>query len=243
MIKTRIRLFDSMLLILAVLSAFTALSGCGGGSNSIKTDELHSAQLELPKDLPFSPLLNKSAPGLRHDAFYLVKKLDSKGVPEESSANPKVIGPQERFITNGRGFVAFSEDPGSFSKYYLFNFSGHTSLLIDTQEHTLKAVTETPADSILQAYQDEKSRSAVPKDRVLGSKKIGDYDCEGFLYKVKGNDGIELTREDWFAKDKVLLVQQRIYGASGGKEITLRRFNPYCETTLLRLPEGFTLLK
>lgn len=233
-----------MLLSLITLSALSSLSGCGGGSSSLKTDEIHSAQLELPKDLPFSPLLNKSAPGLRHDAFYLVKKLDAKGVAvPESSVNPKVIGPQERFITNGRGFVAFSEDPGSFSKYYLFNFSGHTSLQIDTQEHTLKAVTETPADAILQAYQDEKSRSAVPKDRVLGSKKIGDYDCEGFLYKVKGKDGVEQTREDWFAKDKVLLVQQKIYGSSGGREITLRRFNPYCETTLLRLPEGFTLLK
>ena len=214
----------------AVLLASLSLSGCSGPGGGTGVAEIPSAQLELPKDLPYDPVMRSSAPSLRHDAFYSVKEVGQNGQS------------QERFITNGRGFVAYSQEPGSFKRYYLYNFAAHTSLLVDSEEHTLKVTMSSPADDILLAYQLEKDNAKLPAEQRLGEKKIGKYDCVGYSYKVgEGKDAG--TREDWFAKGLGLLVSQKLSRSGVTTERTLTRYNPYCEATLLRLPQGFTLLK
>ena len=213
-----------------VLLVSLSLTGCAGPGGGTGVDEIPSAQLELPKDLPYDPIMKRSAPSLRHDAFYSVKEVGQNGQS------------QERFITNGRGFVAYSQEPGSFKRYYLYNFAAHTSLLVDSEEHTLKVVMDSPADEILLAYQLEKDNAKLPAEQRLGEKKIGKYDCVGYSYKV--GDGKDAgTREDWFAKGLGLLVSQKFNRSGVITERTLTRYNPFCETTLLRLPQGFTLLK
>jgi len=191
-------------------------------------EEVNSSQLDLPKDLPYNPLINKSAPMLRHDAFYDCKIKDGD----------KEIANSERFITNGKGFVAYSADPKFEGGYYLFNYSGHTSLLVDAREHTFKVAMSGPGDDIIKAYLRDRDRNSAPKESELGTKQIGKYECVGNSYK----DG-DTTIEEWFAQKPNLLVSQKITRPGYVLTRMLTRFNPYCETSLLRLPQGFTLIK
>lgn len=187
-------------------------------------EEVSSSQLDLPKNLPFNPLLKSSAPSLRHDAFY-------KTLIKTSSEDRELT---ERFITNGKGFVAFSQDV-KFDEggYYLFNFSAHTSLLVNIRDHSFKVALDSPADPIIRAYQRQGE-----KGEDLGTKNIGTYVCHGTRYKV-GED----TIEDWFGEKPEILVEQKITRAGYSLERRLSRYNPDCDTTLLRLPQGFTLVQ
>ncbi len=191
-------------------------------------EEVNSTTLDLPKDLPYNPLVDKSAPMLRHDAFYLCKIKEGDKEVENS----------ERFITNGKGFVAYSADPKFDGGYYLFNYSGHTSLLVDAREHTFKVAMSGPGDDILRAYLHDRDRNTADKSTDLGTKKIGKWDCVGNIYK----DG-DTTTEEWFAKNPPILVSQKITKPGYELDRTLTRYNTYCETSLLRLPQGFTLVK
>ena len=74
----------------------------------------------------------------------------------------------------------------------------------------------------------------------LPVKKIDGGDCIGISYTTK--EGAK--HEEWFDVQTRRLVDQTIDGP-GGRKLSrhLQRANAFCETMLLRLPEGFTLQK
>lgn len=235
-------------LALAFPVLLSSLAGCGQGGPSNSgaggpgglADEVSQAQLELPKDLPYNPIIKSTAPNLRHDAFYDAKALKDGKLEKEW---------KERFITNGHGFVAYSDDPGGWEHYYLYNYSGRTTLFIDTREHTLKPALTSMGDRIIDAYRLELDSNALPKEDRLGEKKFGKFTALGYLYKERSKEKQgegEVLTENWFASQgPKVLVYQKISGPAAGQvlERTLSRCTPRCETVLLRIPQGFTLLK
>lgn len=211
---------SSVALIAACTSTPTTSPAIGEGDGS-------------PSNLPFNHLLEDGVgapPPIRADCFY--KTEITKGDKTETL--------NDRLISNGHGHVAYSVDPKFVDNgYYLFNFSGHTSFFVNLTERSYKVALTSPGDDILRAYGDAFSNRMTDKDReILPARKIGKYDCRGLLYK-NGDS----TREEWLDTKTFLLVEQSITRPGEKIKRSLVRVNTFCETLLLRLPTGFTLIK
>ena len=187
------------------------------------------------KPLPYDKLLDGAFPPLRQDAFYTTY-IDEGG--KKSTLH-------DRFVSNGKGFVAYCPEEGFDDGYYLYNFYGHNSYFVQIKERSYKATTKTPGDDLIIAFQAfTNSRMAhLPKGTgpyaKLPVKKIDDINCEGLQY----TDPDGARREEWFEVESRRLRDQTIEGQSRKLTRHLKRANAFCETMLLRLPEGFTLEK
>lgn len=184
---------------------------------------------ETPAGTPYNKLLDKPNPQTRKDLFYRTT-IDRNGKTEVLD---------DRMSSNGRGFVAYCVDPKFVDNgYYLFNFFGHSSYFVNLAERTYKVALTSPADDLLIAYQDAIDMRLPAGYRTeLKTRKIGPYECRGFAYKTK--DG---SREEWFDPTTLALVEQKIDRPGEKIERKLVRVKE-CETTLLRLPSGFNLVK
>ena len=209
--------FSSVALIAACSLSPTTSPAIGEGDGSRST-------------LPCNPLLDGDLPPIRLDTFY---KTDTTKGDKTETLN-------DRLISNGHGHVAYSVDPKMVDNgYYLFNFSGHTSYFINLNERSYKVALTSPGDDILRAYSDGFNNQLTAKVRnSLPMRKIGKYDCRGFSYK----NG-DTTREEWFDNASFVLVEQTINRPGEKIKRSLSRVNTFCETLLLRLPTGFTLIQ
>ena len=132
----------AMQFLLLMLGLFVLTPGCGGPSKpEVSTPFMDEAGKE--KALPFNKLLNGSFPPLRQDTFYTTYK--------EEGGKKETIG--DRFVSNGKGFVAYCEGEAFDHGYYLYNFYGHSSYYVVIADRTYKVALTSPADEILSAYQ------------------------------------------------------------------------------------------
>ncbi len=210
-----------------VLSSVAFIASCT--SNSTTSPAIGEGD-GSPSTLPCNPLLDGGPPPVRLDCFYKT----------ETTRNGKTEILNDRLISNGHGHVAYSIDPKFVDNgYYLFNFSGHTSYLVNLTDRSYKVALTSPGDDILRAYGDGFNNKLTEKDRkLLPARKIGKYDCRGLLYK----NG-DTTREEWFDATGLVLVEQNITRPGEKVKRSLERVNTFCETLLLRLPTGFNLIK
>lgn len=213
---------------LAAIYSFSLIAGCSNSNDT--SSPLAGSGDDTPANLPYNKVIDKPFPAARIDCFYKT----------ETDRNGKKETLDDRMITNGKGFVAYSLDPKFVDNgYYLFNFYGHSTFFVNLMERTYKVALTSPADDILIAYQDA-SDNKLPKGvrTSLPGKKIGQYGCRGYFYK-KG----DTTREEWFDVNTLALVKQTINRPGEKIERSLQRHNTNCETALLRLPGGFNLVK
>lgn len=216
----RHQLFLLLLASSLALASSLVLGACGApGGNSDKIPGYEGT--ELPKDLPYSKLIRKIPPALRQDTFYKTEIEDKDGKRTLT----------DRFVSNGRGFIAYAEDKTFIDGYYLFNFSGHSSLFVQPKERKVRVALVTPADNLILAYEDYVAHAG---SEPLGNKEIAGHDCEGFRFS-KGDQKIE----NWYDRKNNLLVAQRAEAPGLKIDRQLVRFNPVCETTFLRLPQGY----
>lgn len=214
--------------VLAALYSVLLVTGCSPTNDT--SSPLAGSGDETPANLPFNKIIERPFPAARLDCFYKTK-IDRGGKKEFLD---------DRLISNGKGFVAYSVDPKFVDNgYYLFNFYGRSSFFVNLMDRTYKVALQSPADDILLAYQDGSDSRLPPGYRsALPGKKIGVYGCRGFSYK-KG----DTTREEWFDTNTLALVKQTIVRPDEQIERVMQRHNTNCETALLRLPGGFTLIK
>jgi len=210
-----------------VLSSVAFIASCT--SNSTTSPAIGEGD-GSPSTSPCNPLLDGGPPPVRLDCFYKT----------ETTRDGKTETLNDRLISNGHGHVAYSIDPKFVDNgYYLFNFSGHTSYLVNLTDRSYKVALTSPGDDILRAYCDGFNNKMTEKDRkVLPVRKIGKYNCRGLLYK----NG-DTTREEWFDATGLVLVEQNISRPGETVKRSLQRVNTFCETLLLRLPTGFNLVK
>jgi len=217
-----------------VLLGFCLLTnGCSPSKPALETSSVDDGAKEKP--LPFNHLLDGPFPPLRQDTFYTTY-LEPAG--ENAVLN-------DRFVSSGKGFVAYCQKEGFDEGYYLYNFYGHSSYYVQIKDRSYKVAQTSPGDDIIAAYQvlianmGPKPPTLEPVATKLPAKKIDGADCRGISYTAK--DGAK--HEEWFDAKTRCLVDQTI--VSPGKKLSrhLKRFNPFCETMLLRLPQGYTLEK
>src|ERR1700679_1065944 len=213
-----------VLTMIAVLGLCLLAQGCSPskpeGSSPPFLDEVGK-----DKPLPFNQLLNGSFPPLRQDAFYTTYK-DEGG---------KTTTLHDRFVSNGKGFVAYCEKEGFDQGYYLYNFYGHSSYYVLIQERIYKVALTSPGDDLISAFQ-VRDANRGPRPPIVGpvatklpAKKIDDMDCQGLSYTTK--EGAK--HEEWFDLKTHRLIDQTI--ERPGLKLTrhLKRANAFCETMLL----------
>lgn len=208
--------------------AVLTLTACGIVNNNKESTDSEPG-MAAPASFPHNKLLNKAYPNFRLDCFF----------DTEIDRNGKVETLHDRMISTGRGFVGYSTDNHfGLDGYYLFNFFGNTSYYVSVPEHSYKVAMTSPADDILRAYQDYRGKDETGARKELGVSQIGEHLCRGFAYKDAA-----VSREDWFDCKNFALVKQRIERPGEVINRKLVRFNPFVETTLLRLPSGFNFVK
>jgi len=228
-----------------------SLQGCSQPKSENTTDG-PTAFLNDAKDrvLPHNPLIDGAFPVLRQDTFYRTYRT-SKGPGGEA----KTVSLDDRFVSNGRGFVSYCEnnssadgDPvgtgdGFTNGYYLYNFYGHSSFFVTIRDRTYRVALTSPGDDLIRATQVFYGNMAkvapkdVPAATKLPAKQIDGMECLGISYT--DNDGSK--HEEWFDSKSKRLIDQVV--ERGGDKLMrhMKRFNQNCDTMLLRLPEGFTL--
>lgn len=176
----------------------------------------------------YDRVMIRTFPGPRCDVFY---KTTQKGA--------KLQERKQRFVSNGRGFVAFCPDVETFADgYYLYNFYGKTSYEVDLKDRQYRPVGSSEFDEVLVAYQDYDRSHGKTEARSLGEKQIGEYKCAGQIVERPG-----YTREDWFDLGSRLLVKQTLTRGDATLERNLTKVNAQMDTMLLRIPTGFTLIE
>ncbi|MBS1994502.1 MAG: hypothetical protein JSS83_28510 [Cyanobacteria bacterium SZAS LIN-3] len=226
-----------------------ALQGCSPAKQGAAPGESATSYLSDGKDkvLPHNPLIDGAFPLLRQDTFYKTYR----------TAGGKTVSLDDRFVSNGRGFVSYCEnnssaegDPvgtgdGFTNGYYLYNFYGHSSFFVTIRDRTYKVAMTSPGDDLIRAYQmlyaaqRNKPLKGEPAVTRLGPKTIDGLECIGVSYT--DNDGSK--HEEWFESKSRRLIDQVVEREGEKLSRHLKRFNENCETMLLRLPEGFTLLE
>jgi hypothetical protein len=207
--------------------------GCGPSKPEGSTPFLEEAAKDKP--VPYNKLLDGSFPSLRQDSFYTTYK-------EENGKKDTL---DDRFVSNGKGFVAYSEQAGFDHGYYLYNFYGHTSFYVVIPDRSYRVALTSPGDDLIYAYQmlSQSRRSKAPAGSTevtkLGTKTFDGADCQGLSYTDK--DGAK--HEEWFAQSDNRLIDQTVEGPRRKLSRHLKRANAICDTIMLRLPEGYTLEK
>jgi hypothetical protein len=225
---------DSPRLNLVLMLGLCLLTqGCTASKPEGPTPFLDEGGKDKPQ--PFNKLLNGAFPPLRQDTFYTTYK--DEGGKKESL--------DDRFVSNGKGFVAYCEKEGFDNGYYLYNFYGHSSYYVLIQDRVYRVALYSPGDDLILAYQVYTANLGAKPSRTgivatkLGTKKIDGADCAGLSYTTK--EGAK--HEEWFDLQTNLLVDQTVERPGAKLSRHVKRLNPFCETMLLRLPEGFTLEK
>jgi len=237
-------------ILLCTVCTGLSLAGCAPPKSESSTEAPTSFLGEAKeKALPHNPLIDGAFPVLRQDTFYRTYRTTGAG------AAAKTIALDDRFVSNGRGFVSYCEnnsssesDPvgvgdGFTNGFYLYNFYGHTSFFVTIRDRTYKVALASPGDDLIRATQvlfgnlAKKPPQGIPKATRLPIKMIDGMECIGISYT--DNDGSK--HEEWFDGKTKRLIDQVV--ERGGDKLTrhMKRFNENCETMLLRLPEGFTL--
>ena len=219
--------------MIGVLGLCLLACGCSPSKPAVEAPNLDEGLKDKP--LPFNQLLNGPFPPLRQDSFYTTYV--------EPGGEAALL--HDRFVSNGKGFVAYCQKEGFDEGYYLYNFYGHSSFYVQIKDRTYKVALTSPGDDIISAFQVLIANSTFkplpgqPVATKLPAKKIDGFDCLGITYTAK--DGAK--HEEWFDMKTRCLVDQTI--ESKGKKLSrhLKRFNAFCETMLLRMPQGFTLEK
>ncbi|CAN5572445.1 hypothetical protein BH11CYA1_BH11CYA1_30790 [soil metagenome] len=216
--------------LVAFATVFSSVALIGACTSSPTTSPAIGEGDGARSSSPSNPLIEGDLPPVRVDTFY---KTETKRGDKSEILN-------DRLISNGHGHVAYSVDPKMVDNgYYLYNFSGHTSYFVNLNDRTYKVALTSPGDDILRAYADGFNTHLTEKVKVpLPLRKIGKYDCRGFSYK----NG-DTTREEWFDNATFVLVEQSISRPGVKVKRSLTRANTFCETLLLRLPTGFTLIQ
>jgi hypothetical protein len=215
---------------LAVGLACLVAQGCGSSSKPEGTTPFLGEDPATTKANPHDPLIDGAFPALRQDTFYTTY-IDDGG--KKTTLN-------DRFVANGKGFVAYCSEPGFDNGYYLYNFYGHTSYFVLIKDRTYKTVLSSPADDLIVAYQhvhrpELTKKSGDDKVTNLKNRVIDGTDCEGISYTFQG-----ARHEDWFDAKSGRIVEQTVENGARKIKRYLKRFNNDCDTMLLRLPQGFT---
>jgi hypothetical protein len=219
--------------LIIVLGLCFLAQGCTPSKPEGSTPFIEEASKDKP--LPFNKLLDGSFPPLRQDSFYTTY-IDEGG--KKTTLN-------DRFVSSGKGFVAYCEKDGFDDGYYLYNFYGHSSYYVLIKDRVYKVALTSPGDNLLSAYQaigssdSRRPRKEGPVITKLAAKKIDGIDCQGISYTTK--EGAK--HEEWFDLATHRLIDQTVEGPGLNLSRHLKRANAFCETMLLRLPEGFTLEK
>lgn len=220
--------------MLIVSTCGLAIAGFTACSNAQESGEPRTSQQGDIKML-FDRVMIRTFPGPRCDVFYkTVQK-----APAQAIASEKQQERRQRFVSNGRGFVAFCPNVETFADgYYLYNFYGKTSYEVDLNDRQYRPVGSSEFDEVLIAYQDYDQTHGKTEARSLGDKQIGDYKCTGQIVERPG-----YTREDWFDLGSRLLIKQTLTKNNVTTERNLTKVNPQMDTMLLRIPTGFALIE
>ncbi|MBU6451163.1 MAG: hypothetical protein KGS72_05245 [Cyanobacteria bacterium REEB67] len=217
-------------LIVAAFAACLLAQGCGSSSKPEGTTPYLGEDPGMTKANPHDPLIDGAFPALRQDTFYTTYI--------EEGAKKTTLN--DRFVANGKGFVAYCSEPGFDNGYYLYNFYGHTSYFVLIKDRTYKTVLASPADDLIVAYQHvhrPELTKKIGEDKVtnLKNRVIDGTECQGISYSFQG-----AKHEDWLDAKSGRIVEQTIEKGDRKIKRYLKRFNNDCDTMLLRLPQGFT---